>query len=101
MIEDLKSIKNILPKIEKIDKTVTAINVKVYDKENKLGQLENRVEHCERICSFMNEEYEKQKQDMKKAESVVKHLEKSCDDLKSTMKTQSIQFENTLDKLAD
>ena len=61
MMDDIKTIKDALPKIEKIEKTVTTINLKVYDIEIKLGQLERRVQNCEDSCSFVSDGFENQK----------------------------------------
>ena len=66
MMDDIKTIKDALPKIEKIEKTVTTINLKVYDIEIKLGQLERRVQNCEVSCSFVSDDFENQKKNDRK-----------------------------------
>jgi septal ring factor EnvC (AmiA/AmiB activator) len=65
MIKDVRAIKEALPKIEKIEKVVNSISLKLTEFEAKLASVETRVDTIETSCSFINDAYEKQKSELK------------------------------------
>ena len=52
LLEEVKQIKTKLQSIEKIEKTVNSINVKVSDLETKMKALDTRVNETEKSCQF-------------------------------------------------
>ena len=97
-MEDIKIIKDAIPSIEKIDRTVTSMNIKMNEIESKLGNLETRVQSCETSCEFISKEYDNQKTNIKTTETVVKQLERKCDDLKTQINNQSKQYDQQYEK---
>lgn len=69
MMEDVRAIKEALPKIEKIEKVVNSISLKMSEFEAKLASVETRVDTIETSCNFINDSYEKQKSEFKRSQS--------------------------------
>jgi hypothetical protein len=86
IIDDVKTIKSALPKVKKIEQAVNVITVKLSEFENKLSGLETRMVSTEHSCSFISDEFERQKDELKNSKSEIRRLEKSCDELKGIVK---------------
>lgn len=59
MMADMKILKDLTPKTESIDKTVSTINRKL-DLELKVNQMDEKVMQVENACSFVSGKYEEQ-----------------------------------------
>jgi chromosome segregation ATPase len=101
MIEDVRAIKEALQKIEKIEKVVNSISLKMTEFEAKLARVETRVDTIETSCSFINDAYEKQKSELKISQTLVSNLEKSCAEMKISIKQHEQNADKMNDKLLD
>jgi hypothetical protein len=55
----------------------------------------------ENSCSFISDEYERQKNELKNSQTEIRRLEKTCDELKGTVKNFKKQTEQMSDKIVD
>ncbi|XP_053398799.1 uncharacterized protein LOC123556557 [Mercenaria mercenaria] len=101
LIQDMKSLKQSLPKIENIEKTVNRISAKVSEIEVKLNTIETRVDAVEQSCSFINSEAELQKNELKEAKKEIHTLHKACRNLETSVKQHEAEREKMDDKLND
>jgi DNA repair exonuclease SbcCD ATPase subunit len=88
IIDDIKSIKLSVSKIDKIEKLVDKINTKVEKLERDITSIDTRVVEVEKGASFINSEFEETKQKIKAADTHIQKLSKQCE-----------QFQNTIEKL--
>ena len=65
IMEDIKSIKMSVSKIENIEKTVNKISSKVETLETKMKTMETKVNECEKSSIFISGEFEKTKDQLK------------------------------------
>ena len=64
LINDVKHIKLSLTKLDKIEKTVNTIHMKVTDLENKVNVIEPRVTEVEKSCFFISDENDNRKKNL-------------------------------------
>ncbi|XP_052806337.1 uncharacterized protein LOC128241093 [Mya arenaria] len=98
IMEDIKSIKTSLPNIEK---TVNTINLKISDMDIKINNLESKVTEVETSCSFISNEFERQKTEVNEAKIEIRKLQQTCGDLKNQSHEFEIQKDQMNDKLLD
>lgn len=85
IMEDIKSIKTKVDKIDNIEKTVNSINLRLNDLDLKVKDIDKRMIDVESSATFMGKRYEDQSQELKTAKDTVKTLEKSCTSLQKTI----------------
>lgn len=81
LLEDVRQIKDRLKTVDRIDKTVNLINVKVTDLETSLKSLEVRVNETELSCKFMSDASEKTNEELKVAKDELKSLKQQTKNL--------------------
>ena len=64
--------------MNKIDKTLGIISMKVNNLEEKLCKIDARVTDVENICSFVNEKYDTQKADIQSTKANIKAVQDQC-----------------------
>ena len=101
IMEDLKSIKISVSKIESIEKTVNHISSKVETLESKMKTMETKVQECEKSSTFINGEFEKTKEKLKSASDDVKRLNTKCKDFETVVKTLETKNKSLEDKTND
>jgi hypothetical protein len=101
MIEDVRAIKEALPKIVKIEQVVNSISLKMSEFETKLKCVETRVDSVETSCTFISDAYENQKCELKKSQTLVSNLEKSCAEMRINIKQHIQNADKMNDKLLD
>ena len=101
IIEDIKSIKLSMTKIDKIEKTVDKINTRMGEMESKVQTLNQKVTACETSCQFISNETENQRDELKTAKNEIKQLKKTCETMTENVKQQQQQKEALNDKLVD
>lgn len=92
LLEDMEHVKQKLQCVEKIEKTVNMINVKVTDLETQMKSLDVRVNETEKSCKFISETNESNKKELKNAKDSLSTLQKSCQNLEKD--AQSLKKEN-------
>ena len=83
----MKVVKTKLQSIEKIEKTVNSINVKVCDLEEKMKSMDTRVTETEKSCQFSAAESESNEKELKAAKEEIKNLKKQCNDFEAAAKS--------------
>ena len=101
IMEDIKSIKMSVSKIENIEKTVNKISSKVETLETKMKTMETKVSECEKSSTFISGEFEKTKDQLKSANEDVKRLNSKCKDFESVIKTLETKNKTLEDKTND
>ena len=102
ILEEVKQIKTKLQSIDKIEKTVNAINAKVSDLETKMKTLDTRVTETEQSCQFSAGEVESNKKDLKTAKEEITSLRKKCDDFEkesTSLKQKNAEIDSKLTDL--
>ena len=102
IMEDIKSIKQSVSKIDEIEKFVNKINLKVETLEVKVNEMSTKVTDVEQSNEFINKEYEDTKTKLKSANDDIKRLNTKCKDFENKVKmleTQNQTLENKTDDL--
>ena len=86
IMEDIKSIKVSVSKIDGIEKLVNQINSKVENLETKMKSMDTRVKDVEKSSSFVSGQFEDQKTKLKAADNELKSLNKKCHDFEGIVK---------------
>ena len=81
LLEDMEPVKQKLQCVEKIEKTVNMINVKVTDLETQMKSLDVRINKTEKSCKFISETNESNKKELKNAQDSLSNLRKHCQNL--------------------
>lgn len=101
IIDDIKSIKLAVSKIENVEKTVNNISTKLSDLENKVGSIDKRVAEAEAATTFISSQYDIQSKELRSASDSVKLLQKSCSDLNSNIKSIERDRDSVTNRLSD
>ena len=101
IIEDIKSIKLSVSKIEIIEKTVNKISSKVETLETKMKTMESKVIEVEKTNKFISDEFDKTKQKLKSASDDVKRLNDKCKNFETVVQKLETQNKNLEDKTND
>ena len=72
IMEDIKSIKISVAKIENVVKTVNSISLKLNELETKVSTIDKRVVDVEKACTFISEKYDQQQNDIMGVKGEVK-----------------------------
>ena len=94
LIEDVKTIKAALPKIDKIESSILEMCHKITKIESNIKDLDTKVKDVEKSVSFIDSEYENQKRDLKENKE---HIET----LKQALSKTKHQNEEIQDKFLD
>ena len=101
IMENLKTIKISVSKIDSIEKTVNHISLKVETLESKKKTMETKVQDCENASTFISGEFEKTKDKLKSASEDVKRLNTKCKDFETVVKTLESKNKSLEDKTND
>jgi hypothetical protein len=101
MMEDLKTIKTVLPKIDQIDQSVKTISVKITEMETKLIALESKTLNMETSVKFVSDEFELQKVDIKRYKEELRRAQKQCVDMERKLRDYEEREEVHNDKLLE
>jgi len=85
LMDDVKSIKQKVERIESVEKAVNNITVKLNQLETKVDSIDKRVIDVEKNCAFINEKYENHSTELKSAQKEIKQLHQSCNTLKENV----------------
>ena len=78
LIEDVKTIKSVIPKINSIEETVKSIKSRIDQLETRVSGIETKIYDVENSTTFINTEFETHKADLTNANKRIKDLEKQC-----------------------
>ena len=96
IMEDIKTIKSSMSKIDSIEKFVNKINLKVENLETKVKTIDSKVTETEKSSAFLNSEVESTKKKLKNAEEEMKKMSDKCknfEKLCETMETKTLNLE--------
>lgn len=101
IMEDIKSIKLSVSKIDNIEKMVNKISSKVDKLETKVKTIDSRVTEVEKSKEFLSSGFDDTKEKLKKADSDLKRLNNKCKDFEESMKKLADQNETLEAKAND
>lgn len=101
LLDDMDHIKQKLHSIDKIEKTVNQISVKVSDLETQMKSLDTRLTQTEESCDFISKVHETQKNELKAAKDNLSKLQTKCHGLENDTKTMKQNQESLNAKLTD
>lgn len=97
IIEELKSIKASVSKIDGIEKTINEINSKVNNLDKKVSSLDLRLTEVEAACNFHSDSYDDTKSQIENTKENIKQIDEKCKTLEESMKC----FQNMESKITD
>ena len=86
LLDEIKQIKEKMFKIDKIEKTVNTINIKVNDIESQVKTMDNRISDVENTCQFIGSEFDSTKKDFKDSKTEISKLQEKCQTLQKSTK---------------
>ena len=101
LIEDVKTIKAVIPKINSIEETVKSIKSRIDQLETRVSGIETKTDDVEKASTFINNEFETHKADLTNANKKIKELEKQCKSAESYLKTMESKYEKSRDEILD
>lgn len=101
IIDDIKSIKQSVAKIDNVEKTVNKINAKLIDLENKVSDIDKRVSEVETASSYISSKFESNAVELKTAKDQIKTLKSSCSNLSTKFDLLEKSKENMNSKISD
>lgn len=101
MMEDIKALKSIIPKIETIEKTVSTMNIKISEIETKFKDLEIKVNGIEESIKFKDKEFESIKKDFKGHQESLQKMQKLTHEMKKCTDDFDVYNERVTDRLLD
>lgn len=101
LMEDVKSIKQSVSKLEAVEKTVNLINQKFVDLEVKVSDIDKRVTEVERSCSFVGAQFETNSSEIGRAREEIFIIEKSCKDFEKQFKKIDSEMQSLNNRMTD
>ena len=101
IMEDIKSIKSTVSKIESVEKTVNSISVKLGEMESKVNSMDKRIIEVEKACSFISENYDAHDKELQHVKGEVKRVKDSCSSLNENIGQMEKEVERINDKILD
>ena len=101
IMEDIKTIKLSMSKIDSIEKFVNKINLKVENLEIKVKSIDTKVTETEKSSQFINKEVEEAKKKLKNAEEEMKKMNNKCKDFEKTCESLETKTQNLETKTND
>jgi len=101
LFADIQAIKTEVVKIDKIDKSVNEIKIKMTEMETKVKSLEIKVNECEASCTFISSETEERRNDMIAAKHDIDKLQKHCTHMNETIRRHEDEKDKLNDKIID
>ena len=101
ILDDIKQMKQSLLKIDKIEKTVDSIAIKVSDLDQRVKGMDERLTDVEKCCSFISDETDKGKSDLNAAKNEISTLKKKCENLEQKSKVIEDLNKELDDKIVD
>ena len=83
LVENVRMVKQEIGKLSGIEKTLSSINVKVMNLDTKVNNMETQLGSCDKACSFLSDEYDKHKKELKTTKNTVSDLKKKCGELEA------------------
>ncbi|KAL4236556.1 hypothetical protein ACF0H5_004941 [Mactra antiquata] len=99
LIEDVRHIKEFMPKIESLQQSINLINVRTTTAETKIKTLETKNAEASESLQFLGKEYEDQKKQLEKYKQQVNKLQNKCENLESIVqehKLKEIKFQEKI-----
>ena len=100
-MDDVKSIKGSVSKIDSIENTVNSICSKLSDLETKVKDMDTRIIEVERACTFKSEKHDTNNQDLQGVKGDVKKVKDSCISLAEDVNKMEQDFERLNSKVLD
>lgn len=96
LIEDVRSLKAVIPKIDKIEDSVNNIKSKMTTIKTRVSSLETKFTEIEASCNFISKEYDSQKAELHQAKEHIKSLETDCRKLEASVRRSRSMRENLI-----
>ena len=103
IMEDVKCLKGVIPKIDKIEASIQTLTLKMTQIETKLTTLEKdkKVNEKEKALTFMDSGFESQKKELEENKEEIKRLKRNCQDVEAILKKCETRNETVSDKVLD
>ena len=101
IIDDIKTIKLTVPKIDKIENTVVMINQKIAEIDTRVCNLETKLNDVERSCNFISDQSDQHKIELDRTKTELARCQQTCKEMKNSLQKQQEQNEITGDKITD
>ena len=95
LIEDVKTIKSVIPKIDHIDETVRNITLQITQMKTRVSGLETKINDIETACNFISNETDTNKSELHATKTRIKELDKTCKTLENALKNSEVGLERT------
>ena len=86
IMDDIKTIKSRVEKIDNIEKLVNSMNLKLNELDSKVKNIESRVIEVEATSSFIGEKYDQHNKELTTTKEKVNTLQQSCKSLNTAIK---------------
>ena len=101
IMEDIKTIKKSMAKIDSIEKMVNTITTKVNKLETNVKTIDTRVTETEKSNQFLSDKFEDAKKQLKHADTELKKLSTRCNEFEEEVEKLKTQNENLEAKTND
>ena len=101
IMEDVKSLKGVIPKIDKIEASIQTLTLKMSQIETKLTTLDKKVNDMDKAVTFMDSGFESQKKELDESKEEIKRLKRNYQDMGASVKKCETQNEAVSDKVLD
>ena len=101
VIDDIKTIKLTVPKIDNIENTVVMINQKIAELDTRVSNLETKLNDVERSCNFISDQSDQYKIELDRTKSELARCQQTCKEMKNCLQKQRERNEIFDDKITD
>ena len=101
MMDEIKSIKTAVTKIDSVEKTVNMINKKFSELEVKVTDIDKRVAEVEKSCTFISSGFESNAKELKQAKTEIGKLQKSCGEYETKVKSMDNEIQTLNNRLTE
>lgn len=101
LLDNIKELKNVLPTIDQINRTVTDIKSRMVNLEEKVKVIDHRVTEVEKSCSFVGGQFDEHTKNLNSAKSTIYSLQKQCAFLQQNVQTLNDQNAKQRNELID
>ena len=101
IMEDVKCLKGVIPKIDRIEASIQTLTLKMTRIETKLTTLDKKVNEMEKARTFMDSGFESQKMELEENKEEIKRLKRNCQDVEASLKKFETRNETVSYKVLD
>ena len=94
LMNKVREINYKLGKLDDIEKSLNHLNIKVHDLDNKVCAMDSRLTTVEGCCSFISDQFEVQKNEIKNTQDGIMNTKQQCSELERKM--NNLKQENVI-----